>query len=302
MASFVCKLQTFGLIDDAASPATRVEVADVSSEVEATIRDVPERNTDPDGATVFAGFQSEIMLRGLDVGDFPQADTWLSGRTKVKAIGVTYDGFIQFYNAARMRPTKNFDPSQAELMRSEYQMMQDGGDLESHDVYITRNGLYHLAPIDSNGDLAGGWADTDSNGTPDGYTETNLNSAAFTSNVYEAYVDTGAGTGSLNVTIPFPADQEEVTLSVDVNQVHDDGNQAVRIEALDASQSTITGGISDVTFSTTGRKSATLTTPDDTHYLKLYPLRVTSVSANTTKAKIENPCLRTRSQTSFVEK
>lgn len=287
------KLKAFGLIDDDASPSVRIETQTLVDEGDMSIMQVPDRDQDPDGATIFSSFRSTLGVNSADVSNFSQANTWLSGRTRVQAVGVTPDAFIQWYNQSRIMPTENLTISEAALIRANYAMVRDAGDLGSHGVYATRNGLLHLAPEN------GGWADGGS-GTPKGYTETDLTGTAWNSGVYEGFVDTGSGTGSLNATIPFPLDDQQVALSVQVDQVHDDGNQAIRIEALDESQSTITGGISDVTYSSTGRKNATLTTPDGTYYLKVYPVRVTSVTANTTKFQIQDPCLRTRDQTAYV--
>lgn len=298
----VGKLEAFALMDDAASPSTRVEVHDVHSDTSANFRQVPDRDTDPDDATIFSSFRSVMSLAAADIDNFSQAETWLTGYTPVKMVGVTPDLFYQWYKATRIVPREKLTPAEAALVQGEYAMTRDAGDRSSHGVYVTRNGLLHLAPVGANGQLAGGWADTDSNNTPDGYTETSLVSTAWNSGVYEGFVDTASGTGSLNATIPFGLDGVDVTLSVQVDQVHGDGNQAIRIEALDASGSTITGGISDVTYSSTGRKNATLTTPDGTHSLKVYPVRVTSVTANNSKFKIQDPCLRRGSATSYVAK
>lgn len=288
------KLKSFGLIDVNASPTTRVETQALTTEGDISIMEVPDRVTDPDGATVFSSFRSMIGVNSADINNFSQADTWLSGHTAVQAVGVTPDAFIQWYDDTRIVPTEEFNISESDLVRAQYALVRDAGDLATHGVYVTRNGLLDLAPEN------GGWADTDGDNTPDGYTETALNSTDFTSNVYSAFVDTGTGTGSINATIPFPLDDREVTLSIQVDQLHDDGNNAVRIEALDDAGSVITGGVSNVTFTTTGRKSATLTTPDGTHQLKVYPIRVTSVTANNSKFQIQDPCLRTRDQTVYV--
>lgn len=300
--AFVGALHKFGLINDAPSPSERVFVTEVSDESEAAVRQVPDRETDPNGETVFSSFESSIGFSSLDLGGQSQAETWMNSRTAVKAVGLLREAFVQWYEPARIQPITQYTVTEAALIKAEYSMTRDAGDLESHGVYLARNGLYHLAPLDANGQLAGGWADADSDNSPDGYTETALTGTAWNTGVYEGFVDTGAGTGSLNATLPFPVDGAKVTLSVQIDQVHDDGNQAVRIEALDETKSSITGGVSDVTVSTTGRKSATLTTPEGTHFLKVYPVRVTSATANTAKFQIQDPCLRRGTATAYVAK
>lgn len=303
MAFVIDKLNKFGLIDDSVSPATRVYSADVTSEASAAIRTTPERETDPDGAAFFHGFRSEVGFDSVDLDDFSQGETWITGQTPVKMVSVHEDAFIQWVDATRIQNNRQHNIGESSLVRDQYVMVKDGGDLSSHDVYLTRNGLYHLAPVDSNGNLAGGWADTDSNNAPDGYTETNLTGGAFSGGTYAANVNTGGGSdGSLNVTIPFPIDNEEVTLSVEVNTLHDDGTNAIRIEALDASKNVLTNGTSDTSFSSTGRKHADLTTPSGTYFLKCYPIRVTGATAETTKFDIQDPCLRVDGGTSYLQK
>jgi len=296
MSFLSAKFERYGLIDTEADPTRRVFVADVHEDTEGSLRAVPDRDQDPDGSTIFAGFRSEVTIASADLDGVSQIETWMRNFEDVELVAVTPDHLVQWYNPSRLLGTEELDITETNLVQSRATMVQDGGDQQDHDVYITRNGLLSLAPQN------GGWADTDSNDTPDGYTETSLNSTAWNSGVYEGFVDTGSGTGSLNVTIPFPLDNVDVTLSVQADQIHDDGAQAIRIEALDSSGSTITGGVSDVTYSTTGRKSVDLTTPSDTHQLKVYPVRVTSVSSNTTKFKIQDPALRVDGETSFVKR
>lgn len=287
-------LQKFGLIDDNASPATRVSVSDTHEDTSGTFRAAMTPSSDTEGIGYVAAFRSIAEFAAADLDGIAQAETYTTGHTDVQMVAVTPDLIIQWYRDDRVHVNEPKDFSQVSIATGMYTMIREGGKMQDHDVYVGNNGLHHLAPEN------GGWNDSDNDNTPDGYTATSLVSEDFTSNVYSAFVDTTSGTGSLNVTIPFPIDDEDVTLSVQVDQVHDDGTQAVRIEALDASKSTITGGIKDVTISTTGRKSATLTTPSDTHYLKLYPARVTSVSANTSKFQIQDPALRVDGETTHT--
>lgn len=296
MASFLsAKFTKYGLLEDDDSPSTRVFVSDVSDESEAAIRQAITRDQDTDGAGVFAGFRSELGLASNDVSGLSQIETWMSGLNDVEMVGVTPDHIVQWYNASRILGGEQLDTTETNLAESMAMMVQDGGDQATHDVFATRNGLQHLAPEN------GGWADTDSDNTPDGYTTTSLTSEDFTSNVYAAFVDTTAGTGSLNATFAWPLDSVDVTLSVQVDQVHDDGTNAVRVEALDSDKSTVQDS-AESTFSSTGRKSVTLTTPSNTYYLKVYPIRVSSVTANTAKFNIQDPALRVDGETTYVKR
>lgn len=294
MSFLSTKFTKYGLIDTDDSPSTRVYVKDVHSDTSATLRQVPDRDTDTDGATIFAGFRSEVGLASADVSGVTQVETWMTDFSDVELVGITPDHLVQWYNPSRLTGTEMLDTTETNLAEHEVSMVQDGGDQQSHDVYITRNGLLFLAPEN------GGWADTDSSGVADGYTATDLTGTAFTSGVQEFYVDTGDGSGSINATLPFPIDGVTVTLSANHTQIHDDGSQAIRIEALDSSGSQI--DFTDKSVSSTGRKFAELTTPSDTYELKVYPARVTGVSANTTKAKVKDPALRVDGGTSYVKR
>jgi hypothetical protein len=178
------------------------------------------------------------------------------------------------------------------------------GGRTDHGVYLTRNLLLPLAPVNSGGQLAGGWADTGGDPAPDGYAETNIDqtSTDFSNRVYEAFVNTGSGgEGSLHAAVPFPVDGARVTLSVQVDQVHGDGSQEVRIEALADDKSTVQASASTA-VSSAGRKSVALTTPADTFFLKVYPARVTGVTAKNTKLQVSDPCLRRGGATAYVAK
>jgi len=294
-------LQAFGLIDDSVSPAPRVFSGDPTGDAEADVRQpIDGGPTTPEDEPYFVGFESSVGFASADVADLPQGETFMTGQTPVKLVGLAGDFFVVFHRGTRVMTPERLDITQPSLAQADYAMRRSGGGRGDHGAIISRNLLTYLQEEGANGQLAGGWADADTDNTPDGYTETNLNSTAWNSGVYEGFVDTGSGTGSLNVTVPFPVDGAEVTVSVQADQVHGDGDQAIRIEALDETESVITGGVSDVTYSSTGRTSATLTTPDGTHYLKVYPVRVTNVTANNTKFQIQDPCLRPGTADTYV--
>jgi len=289
-------ISKFGIINETPSPSVRAFQADVESGdiTEASFREGMSNDEDPEGVPYIGGMASEIAFGGLDQSPKSQAETWSFNQTPVQMVAVTPDLFIQWYSAQRLLTDQSIDVTQVNLEAGMYMMTREGGDHTSHNVYVSRNGLLYLAPT------SGGWDDSDSSGVADGYTTADLNGTAFSSAVQEFYVDTGDGSGSLYVDVPFPVDNVEVTLSAEHTQIHDDGDQAIRIEALDGSKSLIGSNFSDVGVSSTGRKHADLTTPSGTYYLRCYPARVTSVSANTSKAKVKNPALRVDGSSTYV--
>jgi len=295
-------LQRFGLLNDDPSPATRVFSEDPTTDAEASVRQVLENTTTPEGEVYFSGFDSSVTLSSADVDDIATGEGWMAAQTGVKLVGIVGDFAIQAHEDIPIRTPERLNVTEPALAEAEYLMQTQGGARGTHGMIISRNLLTYLQEEDSSGNLAGGWADTDSSGVADGYTATDLNSEAFTGGVQEFYVDTGAGTGSLNVTIPFPIDDQEVTLSAEFTQLHADGDNAIRIEALDGSKSLIGSAFTDKSVGSTGRVFADLTTPANTHYLKCYPARVTNVTTNNTKAKIKDPCLRVDGKTEYVKK
>lgn len=295
-------LDRFGLLNDSPSPTTRVFSEDPTDEASAAVRQLVESTQTPEGELYFTGFRSDVSLRSADVDDLSQGDTYQSGQTGVKLVGIVGDFFVLFHQDTRIRVAERLDVTTPNLAEADYMMRREGGGRGGHGAIITRNLLTYLQEEDSSGNLAGGWADTDSDNIADGYTATDTTSESFSSGVQEFFVDTGDGSGSINVTVPFPLDNIKVTLSANHTQVHDDGSQAIRIEALDSNGSVLSGGTSDTSVSSTGRKHADLTTPTGTHQLKLYPARVTSVSANNSKAKVKDPALRLNGSTTYVQK
>jgi len=296
MSSFaVTPLTKFGLIDDGASPATRAYVPSAHEDTEATIREPLTPDSDPEGNPYFGGFRSEIEFAGVDLDDHSQADTYMADNTLVKAVGVTPDLVLQWYHADRVLARHALSPAESALVQGRYVMQRAAGDQSDHDVYLGRNGLVHLAPEN------GGWADTDSDGTPDGYTELALVNTAFSAGVYEAGVDPVlGGNGRLKVQIPFPVDNVELTFSVEVAQLHDDGDTAIGVQTRDASKSIISGYFK--TLQSTGRKSVTFTADAGTYFLDVQPLEITNASNDNQKAKIKNPALRVDGSDQYVAK
>jgi len=149
MASYLTtKLDRFGLINDAPSTAERVFVEHPSTESSAEVRQVPDTDTDPDGATYFSGFRSVFELASVDVDGISQAETWMTGYTPVKAVAIMPGFVVQWDTATRLRARDTLTPEEAALVQAEYAMIRDGGDQSTHGVYLTRNALL---PYDTSG-------------------------------------------------------------------------------------------------------------------------------------------------------
>ena len=150
MSAVVAKLNRFGLLNDAPSPSERVYVRDVHSETTADIRQVPDRDTDTDGATIFSSFRSTFELSAADIAGLPQAETWMASRTPVKAVLALEDAFVQWVEPTRIVATDTLTPGEAALVRADYVMTRDAGNQSSHGVYLTRNAL---APVGASGGI-----------------------------------------------------------------------------------------------------------------------------------------------------
>jgi hypothetical protein len=146
--AYVGAVNKIGLINDTASPAERVFVEDVSDESEATVREVPDTETDPEGQTVFSGYMSELTLAALDVQGQGSVSTWMDDRTPVKAFLELPEAAVMWTRAARITTMSGYSPTESGLQKAMYSMSLDAGDINSHGVLLTRN---LLAPHDNAG-------------------------------------------------------------------------------------------------------------------------------------------------------
>jgi len=278
----------------------RVFVRDVSPETSIDPRQVMEVNEDPDGATVFSAFESTWELSAFDLEGQDVAEGWMTAHEPVQGVAVLEGAFVIWDEPTRIVQRDALSPGEAALVRADYVMRRALGGRTSHGVYLTRNALFPLAPVDGNGELAGGWADVDRDDVPDGYTEDDLQSGAFSNGVYEAFGDTATGTGELPTDLVFPVEGATVTLSVDVTQLHDDGDTRISLITLDSNKAFLSTQRATVT--STGRSSVTITTDPGTHYLRVQPLDLNGVTAQNAKAKVKDPCLRVDGSDQYVPK
>ena len=282
-------LEKFGLINDDVSPAVRV-FSDAPHEESEFSQTVPQRDVSPKQDFYFSGYRSELSLASADVEGITQAETWMTSYTSVKLVGIGAGYFIQWYDASRLRIREAMPIDEARITRGEYMMTKDGGDRQTHNVYLSRNGLTHLAPAN------GGWVDADNDDVPDGYSQLQINSSSFSGGVFSATTDQAS---DINATMPMPVGNAEVTFSVEFTQLHPDATNQFRVVTQDESGNTITENIEGVT--STGRKSKTVTIDTNTHFLKVKPVQLVSVGSSGT-AKIKDPCLRADGSDQYVPK
>jgi hypothetical protein len=144
-------LQRFGLLNEQPTTPERAFVEEVSDESSAEIRQVPDRNTDTEGETVFSSFRSVVELSAYDIGDLPTVEQWMTARQPVKLVATTPDVIIQWTEATRVRGRPVLTPEEAALVEAEYAMTRDAGGKDTHGVYLTRNAL---APVGASGAIS----------------------------------------------------------------------------------------------------------------------------------------------------
>jgi len=143
-------LHRFGLLNDSASPSERVFVRDVSEETSVSPRQVPDRDADSEGQTIFSSFNSTWELSAFDLAGLPTAEGWMTAQEEVQGVAVLEDAVIQWTEPSRIVPTDTLSPGEAALVRADYVMRRDAGDKASHGVYLTRNAL---APVGASGGI-----------------------------------------------------------------------------------------------------------------------------------------------------
>lgn len=235
--SYVGAIQQFGLINDTPSPAVRVYTDQVSDDSEATIRDVTDTETDPEGQIIFSSYLSELTISAVDVQGQGTVSGWMDSRTMVKAVVEVPEAVIMWTSATRITTRSGYTPTEPGLQKAEYILRRDSGDKDTHGVLLTRN---VLAPFDT--------------------------------------------TGAVSETFVYPLDGSDLTLSADFAA----NGGTVTVEAQDASGTALQSG--STTSNSSGRISATLTTPSNTHFLDV------SVSGDTP----QKPALRVDGSTQYV--
>lgn len=145
MSSFLTTpLQRFGLLNKETATPQRAFVEEASDESSAEIRQVPDRNTDTEGETIFSSFRSVAEFSAYDVGDLSKAEQWMADQQGVTMVATTPDAIIQWTEPTRLTTRPLLTPEEAALVEAEYALVRDAGDEDTHRVFLTRNALLPL--------------------------------------------------------------------------------------------------------------------------------------------------------------
>jgi|APHM01.1.fsa_nt_gi hypothetical protein len=136
-------LQRFGLLNEQLATPQRIFSEDASDESSAEIRQVPDRNTDTEGETIFSSFRSVVELAAYDL-NIERAQQWMTAQDAVTLVATTPDAIIQWTEPTRLTTRPLLTPEEAALVEAEYALVRDAGNEDTHGVYLTRNALLPL--------------------------------------------------------------------------------------------------------------------------------------------------------------
>jgi len=299
-------VSTAAFIDDATQTVVRFENAHEDTTVR--VRDMLEpQSADTRGDDYFVGYESEVNWMEPDLSSVQQMETWMTTPTDVQFVATGPQTIIQWYEPSRVRTRQTTNTNVGEVDPLHGLMRYGGGSGTnasgtivgypngSHRIYASRNALYPLAY-----DTGVSIADVDGNNAPDGYTYTAgaLSNEAVSSGTYEANGPTDGSTAERGVDLLMPIEGLTWTLSVDMQQLHDNGDTAIYLAALDDTGSALTS--SEQIASTTGRISTEITTPAGTYEVRAVILRIKNANAQSAPAKVTEPALRVDGGTSYV--
>ena len=239
--------------------------------------------------------RSDVEFHTPEMAGASQLQTWADDDTPIEMVAVGPAQVLQWYNATRLstNPSEEAAAGPTETARLHLRRTDSP---DGHGVYWSRNALFY-----NNWNEEGGFVDSNSDGVPDGYTYASgsLSGEAVSGGVYEAFGPTDGSTAERGdeVLMPLPRAQTW-TLSVEVTQLHGDGQTFIALEAVDAGGSVVASQETEAT--STGRITAEITAPDATYELRAIVLRVKNASAQNQKAKVTEPALRVDGGTSYV--
>jgi len=239
--------------------------------------------------------RSDVEFHTPEMAGASQLQTWADNDTPIQMVAVGPAQILQWHNKKRLQtnPSEAAAAGPAETARLH---LQSTDAPDSHHVYWSRNALFY-----NNWNQEVGFLDIDSDSIPDGYTYSSgaLSGEAVNGGVYEAHGPTDGTTAERGDELLMPLPNAQTwTLSVEVTQLHADGDTAIALLALDSTGSVVAS--QETVASSTGRISAEITAPDTTYELRAVVLRVKNASSQTSKAKVKEPALRVDGATSYV--
>jgi len=294
-------------VDDSTKTVVRFDRA--HEETQADVREMlGSESSDTRGDDYFAGYESVVRWREPDLSSVSQLATWMADRTRVQMVAVGPQKILQWYEPHYIRTSQTTNTNVGDVDPLNAEMRYGGGDGTdgdgnivgypngSHRIYVSRNALHPLA-YDAEYSLI----DTDNDGIPDGYSNSaalgGLQDPDVINGVFEAFGNT-AFQAALRGKVVMPIPNLTWTLSVEVLQLHDDGDTIIGIVENDTTQAEVQRQEQIVT--STGRVSVSLTTGADTYSVIGIIAKTTNVNAQNTKVKVTKPALRVDGGTSYV--
>ena len=206
---------------------------------------------DPDDQTAtgeapYAGDESYCELMIFDMSLLPQLKAWKENDVRVSMVAAGVQQNIQWYERDLLYKVKPVYPVAAGRRNHINVVMQRTGH-GAHDIYGNVNLLAHL-----------GWADEDNDDLADGYElQDGMSAKNFgtdgNGNEDVQSVETGEKFAEMYAPLIFPVSNLRLTLSVEITQLHNDGEQQLAIQQLDYNGGNTT--IKDGPYTSKGRKS-----------------------------------------------
>lgn len=247
---------------------------------------------DPYGNMYAGGYMHRF--RGVfrdDDDQYAQFKTWRDAGTQIRLVAANTEGGknLQWYESVLIHSLKPLEVrGRHQGMSDLYEIVLQYGGLG--DIYNNINLLAYL-----------GWTDVNLDGVPDGYTTTaDMTGEVFhgSNGDFDAHGPTDGTPEWLFVDVVFPISGIRFTQSVEVVQLHVDGNTKMVTDQLSFADASLLA--TSTTHASIGRKSHTATTQSNIYSMSAIPLRIDGASAQTTKAIIRNPALTIGTSTTYT--
>lgn len=250
-----------------------------------------------DGQTIHDAIEHTLDVRTIvpDSGD-SQLQTWTDNLTSVYVSAIGVDGGILFGDVQTGEGAVRFYKDDQFSERKAIKIMATRKTIPGYDssTGLFENGIWVGSNL-----LAGyEWADADSDGMADGWGNegATFNVTTFTSG--QQTLEAGTSVSRFVRRIYFPFEGEEVTFSLDNDsRTGTYATEEISIQFIDDSDAVIS--TETTTFSTTGRKSVTGTTPANT--IKINVLFSIAASSTTVTSVISDPALQLGTKTTYTK-
>lgn len=264
---------------------TTVQIGEAALErVDFSQQEMEPDKTDPSGGSPYVGDLSELEVETWDFAGRSQLETWSKNNTRIAVVAIGVQGNVQWYNRDRVSISASPKSERGQANTFVISMRRRGQG--EHNIYDNVNLLQFK-----------GWEDADSDNVPDDYAANSLSSMAFTGGVFEAFGSTSTSS-YLSGGLPMPVAGVTVTLSVDVVQLHADGDTRIRIIERDFAGSTLS--TSTTTATSTGRVKTSLTTSPNVYDILVRPVLLDNVTSQTTKVRVKDPAFRIDGSDQYV--